>query len=66
LFGVGIGYQFNQWLRADLTGEYRMASNFHGLDITTAGGTTFPDSYSASRSEWLFLANVYADLGTWW
>src|SRR5262249_11173598 len=66
LFGAGVGYQFMPWLRADVTGEFRTAANFHGLDITTAGGTIFPDSYSASKSEFLFLANVYADLGTWW
>ena len=24
------------------------------------------DTYGASKSEWLFLANAYADLGTWW
>jgi opacity protein-like surface antigen len=66
LFGVGVGYQFTPWLRADVIGEFRTAANFHGLDIATAGGTTFPDSFSASKSEFLFLANVYADLGTWW
>ncbi len=71
LFGIGLGYQFNQWLRADITGEYRASANFHGLDITTfqnglGGIGTAPDSYSASKSEWLFLANLYADLGTWW
>src|ERR1700733_3792270 len=22
-FGVGVGYKFNDWLRADVTGEYR-------------------------------------------
>jgi opacity protein-like surface antigen len=70
LFGIGVGYQFNHWLRGDLTGEYRSAANFHGMDITTFptgfGTGTAPDSYSASKSEWLFLANVYADLGTWW
>jgi opacity protein-like surface antigen len=70
LFGVGVGYRFNHWLRADVTGEYRMAANFHGMDITRFptgfGFGTAPDSYSASKSEWVALANIYADLGTWW
>jgi opacity protein-like surface antigen len=70
LFGIGVGYQFNNFIRADVTGEWRGASNFHGLDITsfpTAFGPTLaPDSFSASKSEWLVLANVYVDLGTWW
>jgi opacity protein-like surface antigen len=70
-FGLGVGYQFNSFLRADVTGEYRFSANFHGLDITTFpngfGGTAIGnDSYSASMSSWLFLANLYADLGTWW
>jgi opacity protein-like surface antigen len=64
-FGVGVGYQY-RWFRFDVTGEYRGKANFHGLDIATSGGTTFTDEYRASKSEWLFLANVYAELGTWW
>ena len=28
IFGLGIGYQFNHWLRFDLTGEYRGGSSF--------------------------------------
>jgi opacity protein-like surface antigen len=70
LFGIGVGYQFNSFLRGDVTGEYRGSANFHGLDIvsfnTQFGRTTEPDHYSASKSEWLFLANLFADLGSWW
>jgi opacity protein-like surface antigen len=65
LFGLGIGYQFNNWLRADVTGEYRGKANFHGYDIVTSGGNMYTDEYRGSKSEWLVLANVYADLGTW-
>ena len=64
-FGIGAGYQY-RWFRFDVTGEYRGKANFHGLDIVTSGGNTYTDEYRASKSEWLFLANVYADLGTWW
>jgi opacity protein-like surface antigen len=63
LFGLGFGYQYNNWFRFDLTGEYRGKANFHGLDIVNA---SFTDEYHASKSEWLFLGNAYADLGTWW
>ena len=24
------------------------------------------DNYSGSKSEWVFMANAYVDLGTWW
>jgi opacity protein-like surface antigen len=65
LFGLGVGYQFNRWLRTDLTVEYRGGATFHGLDIVQSGGT-FTDEYRAIKSEWLALANVYADLGTWY
>ena len=66
IFGVGVGYQFNNFLRADITGEYRGKANFHGMDIVNVPGNQYTDLYNASKSEALFLANVYADLGTWW
>jgi opacity protein-like surface antigen len=71
-FGLGVGYKFNDWFRADFTGEYRGRANFHGSDNVTfplngvANGGRGPDNYSGSKSEWVFLGNVYADLGTWW
>jgi opacity protein-like surface antigen len=65
-FGIGFGYQFNHWLRTDITGEYRGKATFHGLDIVRSGGSTFTDEYRGSKSEWLVLANIYADLGTWY
>jgi opacity protein-like surface antigen len=53
-----------------VTGEYRGNANFHGLDLISFpnGGTTGfgSDVYTAQKSEWLFLANAYADLGTWY
>lgn len=65
--GLGVGYQFNNWFRADITGEYRGGTEFHGLDIVSFNGAVIGnDQYRAVKSEWLFLANAYADLGTWW
>jgi opacity protein-like surface antigen len=66
LYSMGAGYQFTSWLRADVTGEYRGASAFHGQQIAKFGTVVLPDDYTASKSEWLFLANAYVDLGTWW
>ena len=66
-FGGGVGYQFNSWFRVDGTLEYRGKANFHGLEIISNGGVVVgTDEYHASKSEWLVLANAYADLGTWW
>jgi opacity protein-like surface antigen len=69
-FQVGAGYQFNNWFRADITAQYRGNANFKGTDLLTfpvngqvASGI---DNYNASKSELLFLANAYVDLGTWW
>ncbi len=62
ILGLGVGYYFNDWLRFDVTGEYRGRANFHGREIY-AGPQT--DEYNGSKSEWLFLANAYVDLGTW-
>ncbi len=67
IFGLGAGYRFNNWLRVDVTGEYRARSNFHGSDLVFFNGApSGMDNYTGSKSEWLALANVYADLGTWW
>src|SRR5450756_462683 len=70
IFGVGAGYRFNSWFRADVTGQYRGNSNFKAIDVFTgsAGGVAYSgqDNYSASKSEWLVMANAYVDLGTWW
>lgn len=65
-FGVGLGYQWNNWLRFDVTGEYRGRANFHRSDNVTFTGGIGVDNYSGSKSEWLFMANAYVDLGTWW
>jgi opacity protein-like surface antigen len=64
LYGVGAGYQFNSWLRTDVTGEYRSKANFNGLDFVSSVPQT--NQYRGDKSEWLFLWNVYADLGTWY
>jgi opacity protein-like surface antigen len=65
LFGIGVGYQWNGWLRADITGEYRGATSFHGLDTWFDGVNARFNNYTAKKAEWLFLANAYVDLGTW-
>jgi opacity protein-like surface antigen len=75
LFGLGVGYGFNKWLRFDLTGEYRGKSVFQAQDrYPGADGTfTFPqpgfnpgtNEYTADIESWIGLANAYVDLGTW-
>jgi opacity protein-like surface antigen len=67
LWDIGAGYQFNNWFRADVTAQWRGKSNFHGSQFTTAfAGSALADNYTASKSELVFMANGYVDLGTWW
>jgi len=67
LFDLGVGYQFNNWFRADITGEYHSRVGFSGTDFTTfPGGSTGSDVYQGGYTSWVGLVNAYADLGTWW
>ncbi len=59
--GGGFGYRFNDWFRADFTGEYRGKTGFTAYDVYPGGS----NDYTAKKSEWLLLANAYFDLGTW-
>ena len=74
--GVGAGYQFNNWFRADATGEYRTSQHLSaiegyssqgsGTDIFGHAGYTGKDLYSGSVQSSVFLANAYFDIGTWY
>ena len=64
-FDVGVGYEFNNWLRFDITGEYRARSAINAFGTYTFGGGTFGDQYNAFLKSDVFLANAYLDLGTW-
>jgi opacity protein-like surface antigen len=69
IIDAGVGYQFNSWLRADLTGEYRTQANYRVGEVYTAfcaAGPVCLDSYNAGVSTALFMANGYVDLGTWY
>jgi opacity protein-like surface antigen len=66
IFGLGAGYRFNNWFRADVTGEYRGNSQFFGTDHITYVGGVGVDTYHATKQEWVVLGNAYVDLGTWW
>jgi opacity protein-like surface antigen len=66
IFGLGLGYKVNNWFRADVTGEYRGNSQLFGTDVIAFPGGFRTDTYHATKSEWLVLANAYVDLGTWW
>ena len=56
--GLGVGYQFNNWLRGDMTLDYQFGSRFSVLDN--------PIVASARLWSSALFANGYADLGTWY
>lgn len=68
--GIGIGYQFNSWLRADATLEMQK-NDFDGTTASSAPcggapiGTTCRTEESSQARSYTFLANVYGDLGTY-
>lgn len=70
-FAVGAGYRFNNWLRADITGEYRLnASHRHSDSGTVSIVPGLPPVASANVftgkiGGFVGLVNGYIDLGTW-
>lgn len=64
LIGVGAGYQFNSWLRADATIEYRTPSKF-SVTEQIAGPPVGWNITKGRLSGIVGLANAYVDLGTW-
>lgn len=66
---VGVGYQFNSYLRGDLTAEYRAKSRVIGNQAMLSGtDPADPGDYFSARDtgkidSWVILANLYTDLG---
>ena len=67
-FDLGVGYQVNNWFRADVTAEYRTGSHFQSLEVVTdsAAPAQYADFYRGDVSSYVFLLNGYADIGTWY
>jgi opacity protein-like surface antigen len=65
--GFGAGYEWNNWLRFDGTVEYRAKAQISALGHYQPGGAgpVYVDNYQGNLKSWVFLANAYADLGTW-
>ncbi|HXD46002.1 MAG TPA: outer membrane beta-barrel protein [Pseudolabrys sp.] len=65
--GGAVGYNWNSWLRFDLSAEYRAKSHVTALISSQPGGSgpVAVDQYEGSLSSWVVLANAFIDLGTW-
>ena len=62
--GGGIGYAWNNWLRTDVTVDYRARTQIFARGVFNPN-TGQGDAYQAFLKSWVFLANAYVDLGTW-
>lgn len=67
IIGIGLGYQFNNWFRADATLEYRSSAAYRkGVTYTAFCANPFClDDYTANVASSVFMLNGYVDLGTW-
>lgn len=70
VYGFGVGFEANRWLRFDVTADYRGKALFTGLDryqigaTCTAGVNCGTNEYQADITTWTGLFNAYIDLGT--
>jgi len=64
-YNAGVGYEWNNWLRFDVTGEYRSKTMVTAFGDYSFGGGVFGDNYQGFLKSWVFLTNAYVDLGTW-
>ena len=73
IIGGGLGYQWNDYLRFDLTGEYRGANSF-GFTLASppnpdpgpTNGLQSFNVYSGTHSAAIGLLNAYYDVGDFW
>lgn len=69
LIGGGVGYQFNSWLRADVTGEYRNPQGYRAGEsydgAACVNGRCGDAYYGKIQSPAMVLVNGYVDLGNW-
>jgi len=63
-FDAGVGYEFNNWLRFDVTLGYRDRTQVNARGVYDQA-TGVGDAYQGYLRSWIFLGNAYVDLGTW-
>lgn len=66
MFGVGVGYQFNDYFRTDLTLDYETRATATGYAECVGCATS--GQYSKEQADidvWTVMLNAYVDVGTW-
>lgn len=67
VIGGGVGYQFNNYLRTDVTLDYWGSADFNGSTLGGCGTVPGPcvSRDVSSVSAWSLMANAYVDIGTY-
>ena len=60
--GGAVGYEWNNWLRFDVSAEYRSRTRVYAFGSYPPAGL---DTYEGYIKSYVFLANAFVDLGTW-
>lgn len=61
----GVGYQFNEWIRLDLTGTYRASASFSSL-WTAPAPSPQGNEFHGKHGAFVGLANAYLDAGNFY
>jgi opacity protein-like surface antigen len=62
MVGIGLGYQFSPWFRADVTVDHRFAASLRGTDLGTGGAYALDRANVDATAVFL---NGYVDLPLW-
>ena len=69
LLGLGAGYQFNEFVRADVTGEYRGSASYGAsasyADAASCGAARCAETYAGAFRTMVLMGNVYGQIGSW-
>lgn len=65
VLGLGVGYQFTDYIRADITADYEFKSGAYGEGYCGGCGGVGHTVETADIDAWTILANAYVDIGTW-
>ena len=67
--GLGLGYQINGFLRADLTVEQRGSARYQGsasyVDGANCVGARCAETYAGAIRSTMVMANAYGEIGSW-
>src|SRR5262249_25624273 len=65
-FGGAVGWEFNSFLRFEVSGEFRNKTEVTGFgSFTNGAGGGFGDQFHGNVESIVFLANGFLDLFTW-